>query len=789
LAGRIRSQNQRQRPREDQLEQNARSVWRALDTKLDREVAVKILPADLAEVPERLTRFEQEARAVAALNHPNIVTIYSVERADISAPSTASGRESSGPPSASSEQVAVHFIVMELIEGKTLGQLLPEQGMSLDTIFRVMLPLIRAINAAHERDVVHRDLKPSNIMVSDKGQVKVLDFGLAKVIEQRAVSLSSESPTETLARDKGISGTLPYMSPEQVEGRELDHRSDIFSMGVILYEMATGQRPFRGDNSAQLLASILRDAPRPVTMINPHLPRQLERIVRHSVEKEPGRRFQTVIDLRNELEALKDELGTWERAGVDGATGARARASELRMVAVLPLDNLSGDPDQEFFADGMTEALITSLAKIGALKVISRTSVMRYKGVKKPLREIAKELGVGAIVEGSVLRAGERVRITAQLIHAPTDEHLWAEAYDRDLGDVLTLQSEVAQAIAREVQVKLTPQEASRLASVGTVNPDAHEACLRGRYFWHMRTPDAVKKGLECFQRAIALDANFAPAYTGIADSHIVDGGRFLALPPDVAYARAREAALKALELDDDLAEAHTSFAAVLTDYDWDWGGAEREYRRAVELNPSYVTAHAWYAEHLSRMGRHAEAINEAKLARELDPLSLISNVIVAWIQFFARDYDEAIEHAKKTLELDPNYVAAHRILGWAYEETGQFVAAIEAHSKAASLAGDSPNFRGQLGRAFALAGKADEARAILDELHGLSARTPISALDIALIYGALGEKSQALDWLEKAVDERSDHAPYLMVNPRVDALRSAPRFQKLLDRMGLPPD
>jgi serine/threonine protein kinase/tetratricopeptide (TPR) repeat protein len=728
-------------------------VWRALDTKLDREVAVKMLPAELAEVPDRLVRFESEARAIAALNHPNIVTIYSVEEVD-----------------------GVHFIVMELIRGRTLAQLLPEGGMPLEAIFQVVLPLIHAINAAHERGVVHRDLKPSNIMVGENGRVKVLDFGLAKVVEQRAVSLSTDSPTETLTGEKSISGTLPYMSPEQVEGKELDQRSDIFSMGVILYELATGQRPFQGENSARLLATILRDTPKPITVINPRLPRQLERIIRHSVEKEPERRFQTVLDLRNELEALRDELGSWTRPGVTTGLGERSRAEDLRMVAVLPLDNLSGDPEQEFFADGMTEALITNLAKIGALKVISRTSVMQYKGVKKPVREIAKELGVGAIVEGSVLRAGERLRITAQLIHAPTDEHLWAESYERGLGDVLALQSDVAQAIAREVQVKLTPQEESRLASAGTVNPDAHEACLRGRFFWHLRTPDSVKKGLECFQRAIALDANFAPAYTGIADSNIVDGGRFLAVQPNVAYSRAREAALKALELDDELAEAHTSYAAVLTDYDWDWIGAEREYRRAIELNPSYVTAHAWYAEHLSRMGRHEEAILEAKLARELDPLSLISNVIVAWILFFARRYDEAIEHCNKTLELDPNYATAHRILGWTYEETGQFAAAIKAHAKAAALSGDSPNFRGQLGRAYALAGRIDEAREILDELKELSTRTPIS-------------KDQALEWLAKAVDERSDHAPYLMVNPRVDPLRSVPRFQKLLDRMGLPPD
>ncbi len=737
-------------------------VWQAIDPRLGRQVAVKILAEKLARDPTRVARFEREARAVAALNHPNIVTIYSV-----------------------GEDRGRRFITMELVTGRPLSRSIPSGGLPLKRCFEIAIQLTEAVAAAHARGITHRDLKPGNVMLSEDGRVKVLDFGLAKSGPESGSG--REPSTDSLSTDGQVLGTLPYMSPEQLQGRPVDSRTDIFSLAAILYEMATGEAPFQGRTSADLIAAILRDQPPPVDDWVPSLPRQLGRILRHGLQKDPERRFQTVLDLRNELQDLEAELAATKDLPVRGESGNGVFRAEAGSVAVLPLDNLSGDPEQEYFADGMTDALIADLAKIGGLKVISRTSAMQYKGARKPLREIAAALGVGAVVEGSVLRSGRRVRITAQLINAATDRHLWAETYERDLGDILDLQGEVARAIAGKILVKLTPRERSRLGGAGPVNPQAHEAYLRGRYFWHQRTPESVRKGLECFRRAVTADPSYARAWAGIADSYIVDGGRYLSVPPDVAYSRAREAADKAVELDDELAEAHTSLAAVLTDYDWDWSGADREYRRALELNPSYVTAHSWYAEQLSRMGRHEEAIREAETARELDPLALAANMIVAWIQFFGRRYEKAVEEARKTLELDPDYATAHRILGWAYEETGGLEQAIAAHLKASELSQGAPSFRGQLGRAYALAGRHQEAREILDELMETAERTPVSSFDVCLLHLALGDADRAIEWLNRAFDEHSDHLPYLKVNPRIDALRSDPRFQALIGRMGFP--
>jgi len=742
-------------------EGGAGDVWKAVDTKLERPVAVKILPRGLAGDPERLARFTGEAKAVAALSHPNIVTIFSVEEAE-----------------------GLHFLAMELVQGKTLGELVTNRGVPLRQFFDLALPIADAIHAAHERGITHGDLKPNNIMIGDDGRVKILDFGLARFGDDHAALHNGDLQTQTLTQEGRIRGTVPYMSPEQAKGKSLDRRSDVFSLGVVFYELATGRRPFRGETAADIIAAILRDRPRPVNEMISSLPPKLGRIIGRCLEKEPARRYATLADLRRELEELRLEV--LSGASLAEAPGGPREATAPRSLAVLPLQNLSGDPEQEFFADGMTDALITGLAKIGALKVISRTSVMRYKGANKPLDEIAAELGVDAVIEGSILRAGNRVRISAQLIDASTDEHLWAESYERELQDVLTLQSEVARAIAAQIEVKLSAPEQARLTRARTVDPAAHEAYLRGRHFWYKRTPDAVRRGLESFQRAIELDPAYASAWAGVADSYLVDGGSYLGVAAEQAYGLAREAAQKAVELDDDLAEAHTSLAGVLDDFDWAWEAAEREYLRAIELNPNYVTARNWYADHLVRMGRHDEAVHEARRAQAIDPLSLTSNFILAWVLFFARRYDEAIEQAHKTLELDPDYVAACRILGWAYEELGRHAEAIETHRKTAALSSGSPAFKGQLGRALALAGKRDEALRVLETMQKESERRRIPSLDIAILHAALGDTDHAFEWLVRACDEHSEHVPYLKVNPRLDSLRSDPRFDALLTRLGL---
>jgi TolB-like protein/Flp pilus assembly protein TadD len=739
-------------------------VWKAVDTRLDREVALKLLPGDFEADLHRLARLDSEARAVAALNHPNIVTIHSIE-------------ESEGH----------RFLVMEFVRGCTLDRFVPEEGLTLGRFLDLALTLTDALGSAHERGVVHRDLKPKNIMIGDDGRLRILDFGMAKSPEPLPGSDATDALTQSIPSGSRLEGTMAYMAPEQVKSETLDARCDLFTLGVLFYEMLSGRRPFAGETAAELIASILRDEPPLLTALRPDLPGRLAGIVCRAMNKDRDHRYQSATDLGGDLERFRRDL---ERGLVSaGAVDPTAPPPVVTSLAVLPLDNLSGDPEQAYFTDGMTDMLINKLARIGALKVISRTSVMRYKNARKPLPETARELGVDALVEGSVLRVGERVRITVQLIDAARDSLLWAESYEYDLGNVLELQGRAARTIAEQIQVELTAQEHAHLAQAHSVDPAVHEACLRGRHFWYQRTTESVRKGLEYFEEAVELDPTYAPAHAGIADSCIVDGGRYLGITPHEAYTRARAAAERAVELDENLAEAHTSLAAVMTDYDWDWEGADREYRRAIELNPNYVTAHSWYAEQLSRMGRHDEAVAEARRARELDPLSLASSMIVAWILYFARRYGEAIEQAIRTLEIDPNYATALRILGWAYEETGQFDEAVVVHERAAELSGQQPNFMGQIARAYALAGRTDEARGVLDRLIGLSKQTYVSALDIALIHSALGAKDPAFEWLEKAHEERADHLPYSKVNPRLDDLRGDPRFRRMLQQMGLEPD
>ena len=724
------------------------AVWRAFDTRLEREIALKFLHASLIEDEQWLARFRYEARIVAALNHPGIVTIHAIEEIDGDV-----------------------FLAMELVEGKTLDRVIPRGGLALPRLLRLATEIADAVATAHERGITHRDLKPANVMVRDDGLLKVLDFGMAR---SASTVPDSRTTTRTLPSFGVVEGTLSYMSPEQLRGDPADPRSDLFSLGVVFYEMTTGRRPFLGETTAEIVASILRDDPRPLLESRPGLPRQLARIVGHALQKDPERRFQTARDLRNELEQLHEEI----RVGGD--------TPEVRSLAVLPLDNRSGDPAQAFFADGMTDLLINNLARIRALRVISRTSVMRYKDSPKPLPEIARDLGVEAIVEGSVLRAGDRVRITVELIDAARDRLLWADHYEHDLEDVLALQSRVARTVAEQIEVELTPQERAYLTREPVVDPAAQEACMRGRHLWYQRTTESVTEGLRQFEEAARRDPSHAPAYAGIADSYIVDGGRYLGVTPDVAYTRARAAARRAVELDDNLGEAHTSLAAVLTDYDWDWVGADREYRRAIELNPSYATAHSWYAEHLSRMGRHDEAIALVRKVPELDPASVFSTMIVAWILFFARRHEESVERARAALARDPSYATAYRILGWAYEELGRYGEAIACHRRATELTGYAANFLAQLGRPYALSGRQPEALALIDELQQTSEGAYVSSLDIAIIHTALGDHAKALDWLERAYEERADHLPYAGVNPRLDPLRSEPRFRELLERMGL---
>jgi TolB-like protein/Flp pilus assembly protein TadD len=458
----------------------------------------------------------------------------------------------------------------------------------------------------------------------------------------------------------------------------------------------------------------------------------------------------------------------------------------IRSLVVLPLDNLSGEASQDYFADGMTDELITDLAQISALRVISRTSAMVYKGARKPLPQIARELNVDAVVEGTVLRSGDQVRITAQLIQAADDKHLWAESYEGNVRDTLALQNKVAAAIAEQIRIKLNPQEQAALKNAKVVNPEAYESYLKGRYFWNKRTASGLKVGLAYFNQAIEEDPKYAQAYSGLADTYALLGDwQYSVMTPKEALPKAKAAAMKALELDDSLSEAHNSLAFCLEGFDWDFGSAEKEFRRAIDLNPGYATAHHWYSWHLSLVGRNSEAITEMRKAENLDPLSLIINADLAELLLIAHLPDESIQQSRKTIEMDANFALAHSQLGQGYLEKLMFGEAIAEMQKAIQLSGGTPTFTANLARAYAASGKTAAAVELLNDLKKGSASGDQHSSEIAMIYVALGDKDQAMSWLEKSYEERFN--PGVLLRPGFDPLRSDPRFQDLVRRIGLP--
>jgi serine/threonine protein kinase/tetratricopeptide (TPR) repeat protein len=727
-------------------------VYRAMDPHLDREVALKVLPENSLTNPDRRARFRREALALSRLNHPGIGTVFDFDSQD--------DRD---------------FLVMEFVPGATLAVKLEAEKLKPSDAVDLALQIAEALEAAHEQGVVHRDLKPANIMVTPRGRAKVLDFGLAKLREEGApttVGAASAAATrEALTAPQAWIGTLGYMAPEQLLGDEVSASADVFALGVVLYQLTTGKAPF-GAAGAAVVNEVLNQSPVSPRKLEPSLPRDLETLIFRCLEKKPARR-PSAREVATELRRILTRPST------------PTDSPRIESIAVLPLENLSRDADQEYFADGMTEALIADLARIGALRVISRTSAMRYKGVRRPLPEIARELGVDAVVEGSVMRAGDRVRITAQLIEAATDRHLWAERYERDVADVLGIQSEVAQAIAREVQVQLTQQERSGLARPRRVDPEAHELYLKGRYLWNRRSVEAMERALELFNRAIERDPTYAPAFSGLADCYniLADNNRY---PPEKSFPLAKAAAMKALALDDHLAEAHTSLAFAVSSYDWDWEAADRGYRRAIELDRGYPTALQWYGGFLSTQGRFDRAIEYSLEAVRRDPLSFILYSAAGEAHYYARRYDGAVEYYHRGIELAPEFWAFYMDRGRALERAGRLDKALAQYQRGIQLSGADPGRSTALACWNATAGRTDEARTILAAMKTPREGTYMPPYAIASVHALLGETDAAIQALQEAFERRDRAMMFLKVNPRLDSLRGDPRFRELLRKMRL---
>jgi len=790
-------------------------VFRATDTRLNRLVAIKVLPTGVALDPQMRARFAREARAVAVLAHPHICTLYDVGRHE-----------------------QIDFLVMEYLEGDTLAARLADGRVSLDEALAYALEIASALDHAHRHGIVHRDLKPANIMLTASG-AKLLDFGLAKfrlaarpgtqeadvtragTIPGTAGDMALDQPEGdgVVTRRGTIPGTIRYMAPEQIEGHEADARSDLFSFGAVVFEMLTGRRAFDGDSAASVRAAICEQDPPSVSSLQPMVPPAVDDVVRRCLAKNPTERWQTGSDVIGELKRVVESVvqfrtqapppavgpkvshvwgwvagtliavltGTavWIIAGGLPRWSASPLSGQIRSVAVLPLDNLSGDPEQEYFADGMTEQLVADLATVGGLRVISSTSVRHYRRAPKPVPTIARELQVDAIIEGSVVQAGDQVRITAKLIRGVTGEIIWAQSFERDLRDVLTLQREVARTISSKVDIALTPQEQARLASARPVDPEVHRQVLLGRHHAAKATEEGLRKAIQYFDVGIATDPANALAHASLAEAYMGLSGFYV--DPREAMPKAKRAAETAVRLDESLAEAHAALGYVHLVYDWHGQAAEKALLRALALNPTLGMARLNYAAYLTTQARHDEAVREVRRAIDLDPLSIRIHAIGTVQLLFSRRYDEAIELAQKGLEFEPNSAFTLAFQGVAYAEQGRFKEAVDNLERAARL-DNSLTILALQAHVLAVAGRTEQAKTLIRHVQDAAKHQYFCPYEIATVYVSLGDHDTAYDLFRKGTDEHADCMAWLGVEPWIEPFRSDPRYGSLLRDIGLAP-
>ncbi len=767
-------------------------IYRASDTRLRRDVAIKILPESLIKDTSAIERFMREAYAASALNHPNILTIFDI-----------------------GEHEKTHFIATELVEGETLRQKMQSARLRLTEILEIAIQTAGALVAAHEAGIIHRDIKPENIMIRRDGYVKVLDFGIAKLSENESSEIDADAATlvQSITAQGMILGTAFYMSPEQARGLKVDARSDVFSLGAVIYEMTARTLPFSGATIADVIASILTSEPKPLSEIVGNLPPEFERIVAKALNKKCTLRYQTMKEFADDLRQIRQRLefetelqrihvsndvyaSSGELFPLENATRilpktAAPRKTRTRKaidsLAVLPLVNSRADAETEYLADGITEGIINSLSKLPKLRVVPRSTVFRYKDRQNDLQQIGTELGVRAVFAGRILQIGDSLVVNAELVDIANEAQIWGENYRREMTDIFTLLDEIAEDISEKLRLKLSGKDKKQLSKRYTENTEAYQFYLKGRYFvTSKRTEEWIKKGIEYFQKAIDLDPNYALAYSGIAEAYGFLASSTGGWSPREAYPKAEAAALKALELDDSLGEAHCSLGFSQLLYDWNFAEAEREFKKAIELSPNYPNSHDGYGFYLKAVGRHSEAIEKCKQAQKLDPLSPFAHVSLGYAYYFARDYERAVEECRKALEMDKHSTFAHRNLGLAFLQQGKLEKAIEALNNAVRFSQGGLAFESYLGFAYAVAGKRNEALEVLASLEDLDRERYVPAYNFAIIYAGLGDSDKAFEWFERARKERSGFLPFLKVEPIADVLRDDSRFDDLLEKIGL---